>query len=121
MISLMPQALEEMARRHPRIDLKVLPGTSPHLYQRVEQGDLDCAIIVRPPFEISKTMAWHPIREEPLALLCAGDLASDTVEQLLLAAPFIRMDRNTWTGRIVTRFLVDRGIRVRELFEMDAQ
>jgi DNA-binding transcriptional LysR family regulator len=99
MISLLPQALVDMARRHPRIELKVVPGTSPHLYQRVEQGDLDCAIIARPPFELPKTMAWNPVREEPLVLLCAADLAGDTAEELLLAAPFIRMDRNAWTGR----------------------
>jgi DNA-binding transcriptional LysR family regulator len=70
------------------------------LYQRVEHGDLDCAIIAQPPFELPKIHVWYPIREEPLVLLCAGDLAGDTVEGLLLAEPFIRMDRNAWTGRI---------------------
>jgi DNA-binding transcriptional LysR family regulator len=34
--------------------------------------------------------------------------------------PFIRLDRNAWTGQIVTRFLEDRAIRTKELFEMDA-
>jgi DNA-binding transcriptional LysR family regulator len=65
-------------------------------------------------------MAWHPIREEPLALLCPGGLEGDAIDRHLAAEPFIRMDRNAWTGQIVTRFLEDRAIRTKELFEMDA-
>lgn len=120
MIGVLPPALQHMARHHPTIELHVYPGSSTHLYHRLEQGDLDCVITGRPSFALPKTMTWHPIREEPLVLLCPGGLEGDAIDRHLAAEPFIRMDRNAWTGQIVTRFLEDRAVRTKELFEMDA-
>ena len=42
------------------------------------------------------------------------------IEELLRAAPLIRLDREVWTGRLVTSFLEDHGYAPRELFELDA-
>ena len=120
MISVLPPALQYMARHYPNIDLNVYPGSSNHLYDQLEQADLDCVITGRPHFALPKTMTWYPIREEPLVLLCAAGLEGDDIGQHLAAAPFIRLDRNAWTGQIVTRFLEDSAIRPNELFEMDA-
>ncbi len=120
MISVLPPALQYMARHHPKIELNVYPGSSNHLYDQLEQADLDCVITGRPHFALPKTMTWYPIREEPLVLLCAAGLEGDDIGQHLAAAPFIRLDRNAWTGQIVTRFLEDSAIRPKELFEMDA-
>src|SRR3954468_16433672 len=120
MTSVLPPALRRMANHYPNIDLRVYPGSSAHLYQRLEQGDLDCMITGRPRFALPKSMMWFPIREEPLVLLCPSSLEGDAIDQLVTAAPFIRMDRNSWMGQIITRFLDSRDIRVKELFEMDA-
>lgn len=105
MISVLPPALQHMARHYPDIELNVYPGSSTHLYDRLEQGDLDCVITGRPRFALPKSMVWHPIREEPLVLLCAGGLEGDAIDRHLSAEPFIRLDRNAWTGQIVTRYL----------------
>ena len=120
MIGVLPPALQHMARHYPNIDLNVYPGSSTHLYHRLEQGDLDCMITGRPSFALPKSMAWHPIREEPLVLLCPGSLEGNAIDRHLAAVPFIRLDRHSWAGQIVTRFLEDRAIRTEELFEMDA-
>jgi DNA-binding transcriptional LysR family regulator len=87
----------------------------------LERGELDCALTARPHFPVPKSMAWHRLRDEPLVLIAPDDLAGDTVGQLLQAAPFIRMDREAWTGRLVDSFLKEQGLPVRELFELDAQ
>ncbi len=120
MIGILPPALQYMARHNPKIELNVYPGSSNHLYDQLEQGDLGCMITGRPHFALPKTMTWYPIREEPLVLLCAAGREDDDIERHLAAAPFIRLDRNAWTGQIVTRFLEDSAIRPKELFEMDA-
>ena len=119
-IGVLPSALQRMARHYPNIELNVYPGSSTHLYHRLEQGDLDCMITGRPSFALPKSMTWHPIREEPLVLLCSAGLEGHAIERHLAAEPFIRLDRNAWAGQIVTRFLEDRAIRTKELFEMDA-
>jgi DNA-binding transcriptional LysR family regulator len=120
MIGILPPALQYMARHNPKIELNVYPGSSNHLYDRLEQGDLDCMLTGRPHFALPKTMTWYPVREEPLVLLCAADREGDDIARHLAAAPFIRLDRNAWTGQIVTRFLEDSAIRPKELFELDA-
>jgi molybdate transport repressor ModE-like protein len=120
LLSIMPRALRVMAMRHPRIELKVVPGTSSYLYRMLERGDLDCAVTTRPHFSLPKSMSWHQVRVDPLALIAPGDLVGDSVEELLRAAPLIRMDRQVWTGRLVTSFLEDHGLAPRELFELDA-
>jgi DNA-binding transcriptional LysR family regulator len=120
MIGILPPALQYMARHNPKIELNVYPGSSNHLYDQLEQGDLDCMLTGRPHFALPKTMTWYPVREEPLVLLCAADREGDDIARHLAAAPFIRLDRNAWTGQIVTRFLEDSAIRPKELFELDA-
>lgn len=119
LVSLMPSALRLMAERHPRIALKVVPGTSAHLYRTLERGDLDCTLIVRPHFPLPKSLFWWEIRREPLTLFAPSSLPGDTAEALLRAAPLIRMDRDAWTGRLVTEYLADAGIPTRDLFELD--
>lgn len=120
LVSIMPPALRVMATRYPRVEIRVVPGTSSHLYRLLERGDLDCALATRPHFALPKGLSWHAVRAEPLALIAPADLAGDSVEALLAAAPLIRMDRTVWTGRLVTAFLEDHGLAPRELFELDA-
>ncbi len=120
LVSIMPPALRVMATRYPRVEIRVVPGTSSHLYRLLERGDLDCALSTRPHFALPKGLSWHAVRAEPLALIAPADLAGDSVEALLARAPLIRMDRTVWTGRLVTAFLEDHGLAPRELFELDA-
>ena len=120
LISIMPSALRVMADRHPRILLKVVPGTSAHLYRILERRDLDCALIVRPHFPLPKSLFWYEVRREPLTLISPRNLPGDTAEDLLRTAPFIRMDRDAWTGRLINEYLADADISTRDLFEMDA-
>lgn len=121
LVSIVPPALRWMAEHHPRIEMKVLPGTSALLYRMLEAGELDCALVVEPHFTLSKGLAWQPVRREPMTLLAPASLPGETPEALLRAAPLIRMDREAWTGRLVNRYLRDQNFAVRELFELDAQ
>ena len=88
-MGVLPPALQRMARHHPNIELNVYPGSSTHLYHRLEQGDLDCVITGRPSFALPKSMAWHPIHEEPL---------------VLFARPTSRATRSTATSRLCLSF-----------------
>ncbi len=120
LIALMPAALRELSRQHPDIEIKVVPGTSAVLLHMLEAGEIDCALAVRPPFRLPKSMSWRAVRDEPLVMLAPAPIAHHGIAALLTAEPFIRMDRNAWTGQLVSRFLGDQRIAVRELFELDA-
>jgi DNA-binding transcriptional LysR family regulator len=120
LITLMPITLRRLSERHPEIEIRVVPGTSAGLLHMLENGEIDCALAVRPPFRLPKSMSWRLVREEPLVAVAPAACRRQSVGALLAELPFIRMDRNAWTGQLVSRFLHDRRIAVRELFELDA-
>ncbi len=120
LVALLPATLRQLATSHPDIELKVVPGTSMGLLSMLEAGDIDCALMVRAPFSLSKSFSWLPVRSEPLVLTAPPDTKGENVSSIIGASPFIRMDRNAWTGQIVSRYLSDRDIHGRELFELDA-
>lgn len=120
LVGVLPAAMRLVAGRHPGVELKVTPGTAGHLYRLLEAGELDCVLVPRPPFALPKSLLWRPVREEPLVLLAPPTLAGAEVPALLRAAPLIRMDRASWTGRLITAFLEDHRLAPAELFEMDA-
>jgi len=121
LLTLFPLALRTLAAAHPEIELTAAPGTGPQLYQTIEAGEIDCAITMRPRFAMPKRFIWRPIRDEPLVLVCPEDSAEHEIEPLLRREPFIRMDRRSFSGQIVTQYLRDHRLQPRELFEMDAQ
>ncbi len=120
LMSLVPPTLRYMAEHHPDIALKIVPGTSSQLLSMVESGAIDCAITIKPTFEIAKEFGWHLIREEPLTLVCPAASAFRGVEECLSSSPMISMYKNSPTGRIAERFLQDKKIVAKELFEIEA-
>jgi DNA-binding transcriptional LysR family regulator len=120
LMSVVPPTLRHMAGHHPEIALKIVPGTSAQLLLMLDSHVIDCAITVRPAFEVAKEFGWHPIREEPLTLVYPAEFPFGGVEACLASSPMISMHRNSPTGRIAERFLRDRTIVAKELFEIEA-
>jgi DNA-binding transcriptional LysR family regulator len=115
---LLPNVLARLTREHPRMDVYIRRGTSSDLYHQVLDGELDAAIIIDPPFPIPKACDWRVIREEHLLVLAPAAMKGRDPLDLLANEPFIRWDRNNWTGQLVERYLRRRGIRPRERFEL---
>nr|WP_298098631.1 LysR family transcriptional regulator [uncultured Shinella sp.] len=116
----MPAIIAALSARFPQIEYFLKPGSSVDLYQEILAGDLDAAIIVRPPFPMPKTMGWDTIRREPLLLLAPGALDVGDIHEAIRTHPFIRYDRNHWGGQIVDRYLRRHALTVREWVELDA-
>lgn len=116
----MPDFIARLSARFPQIEYFLKPGSSADLYQGVLGGDLDAALLIRPPFPIPKTLGWQTLREEPLLLLTPETLEVDDIDAAICGQPFIRYDRNQWGGQIVDRYLRQRGLVVREWVELDA-
>ena len=116
----MPDFIATLSARFPQIEYFLKPGSSVELYHGVLAGDLDAALIIRPPFPIPKTLGWQILRQEPLLLLAPEQLEINDVSATICDHPFIRYDRNQWGGQIVDRYLRQRGLIVREWVELDA-
>jgi DNA-binding transcriptional LysR family regulator len=117
---LLPGILSAMTKQYPQIDVRIAGDTAAPLYAKVIDGDLDAAIIIRPPFPIPKACEWHLLREEPLIVLTPASAKVRDANTALTSEPFIRLDRNGWAGRLVEGYLRQSRIQPRERFEVDA-
>ena len=115
----LPSILTLLTKKYPQIEVHIIRANSPELYQMLLDGDLDVAILNQPPFAISKACDWRVLREEPLIVLTPASVPARHPHAMLASEPFIRLDRNSWTGRFVDRYLRRAGIRPRERFELD--
>jgi DNA-binding transcriptional LysR family regulator len=119
MVTLLPDAVRRMREHFRGIELSIRPGTSIQLHRMLEMGEIDCAVMTHPPFPLAKTFFWRGLRVYPLALLGPEDRMQGGIEEILRREPFIRIDQNVWTGRLVTAFLAKRGWSVNSIIEMD--
>lgn len=116
----LPDILARMVERYPGIQVFIKPGFSPELYQAVESGDLDAAIVLQAPYALPKTCEWVQLREEPLVVLAPASMAHRDPHELLTTEPLIRFDRQQWGGRLAEQYLQEAGIVPRERFELNA-
>jgi DNA-binding transcriptional LysR family regulator len=117
---LLPDILKLLTKRHPAIEVHILTGTSEELYHKVLDGDLDAAVLTRPPFAIPKLCDWRTLRDEPLIVLAPASASDRDPHAILASEPFIRYERNRWGGRLVDGYLRHAGIRPRERYELHA-
>ena len=117
---LLPEILPLVIRKYPRMEVYIIQGTSEDLYRRMVNGDLDAAIIARPPFAVPKAYNWQLFRDEPLVVLTRASSAARNPHAILKSEPFIRYDRKNWGGRLVDAYLRKAGIRPHERFELGA-
>jgi DNA-binding transcriptional LysR family regulator len=116
-------ALWTVRQRYPRLDVRLFAGLSSDFALRVERGELDAAIVTQPPRPLSSNLLWTPLYTEPMILIVprkphfplpAG------VRRILPESPFIRFDRNTWTGILVQDVLDRLGMQVHESMELNS-
>jgi DNA-binding transcriptional LysR family regulator len=116
---LLPDILSEMARKYPQIEIHIVGGLAAELYPRVLSGELDAALIMKPPFPIPKTCDWRVLRTEPLIVLTPASATIRDPHVALTTEPFIRLAPAGWGGRLIDGYLRHARIRPKERFELD--
>ncbi len=117
--AMLPNALATFHARFAQCRTRVLPGLSMDLVNLVDTGDLDIALLIRPPFALQSDLQWTTLMREPYRLLVPEHLADEHWEDLLRTQPFIRYDRSSFGGRQVDRFLRHLHLAVNEKCELD--
>jgi DNA-binding transcriptional LysR family regulator len=118
--SLLPDILAGFVARCPDVKVFLESGNTRQLYQAVQQGRLDAAVCLYPPFALAKTFDWTLLREEPLVLLAPRRLAHLPPHALLRQQPLIRYDRSLGGGQMVERYLRAAQITPRERLELSS-
>lgn len=115
----LPDALARFHREAPEARSRVVPGLSKDLLDHVDAGELDLALVIRPPFALQRDLRWTALASEPFCLLVPRPVAGDDWRAILAGEPFIRYDHTSFGGRQVDRFLRERHLAVREVAELD--
>lgn len=115
----LPSILAAFHAARPACRTRVLPGVSQLLLEQVDAGELDLAIVVRPPWTMPTDLVWAPLAQEPFRLLVPQRVADLDWSELLLREPFIRYDHASFGGRQVDRFLRRLQLNVHEICELD--
>lgn len=116
---LLPAALLRLRHAAPRVEPKLVPGVSLNLLSQVDAGELDVAILIRPPFALPKELHTQVLRQEPFVLIVPQHLAGEDPLQLLRDHPLVRYDRTSFGGRLVSRFLREQRLEVNVALELD--
>ncbi|MEX3955675.1 LysR substrate-binding domain-containing protein [Trinickia sp. EG282A] len=112
-------AMLDLKRRYPRLELKLFTGLSSDFAERVEGGDLDAAIVTQAPAGFPAALKWTALYSEPLVLISCADAPNSGIGGLL-EEPFIRFDRQTWTGILIENALQGLGVGAHEIMELNS-
>lgn len=117
--SYLPDALAKFHQHCPQCRSRIVPGLSMELVNLVDAGEIDMAVIIRPPFSLQSDLRWTTLALEPYRLIVPRDVPGDDWSQLLCSQPFIRYDRSSFGGRQVDRFLRQMHFTLHEVCELD--
>jgi DNA-binding transcriptional LysR family regulator len=116
---LLTRALARLRRRIPNARVRVLPGVSLSLLGELGAGDIDLAVMIKPPFALPPELVWQPLLSEPFFLALPPDSPYADWREALRREPFIRYDRASFGGRLIDQFLRRKRISVNDSLELD--
>jgi DNA-binding transcriptional LysR family regulator len=117
--SVLPRALAALRQENPKLLVHIAPGVSMKLMDQLDSAEIDAAVMIRPPFGILPEMTWQTLMHEPFKLLVRKDTKGRDWRTLLQSQPFLRYERTSFGGRLVTRFLRENKLAVQDSIELD--
>jgi DNA-binding transcriptional LysR family regulator len=117
--TLLPRALAALRGERALLRVNIVPGVSLSLMDQLDRGSIDAAVMIRPPFGVLPDMLWQTLVREPFELLVPADARGRDWRRLLQTQPFLRYERSSFGGRLVSKFLSDHGLVVMDAVELD--
>jgi DNA-binding transcriptional LysR family regulator len=115
-----PGALARLKQEHEGFQFRIRSGISDHLAPRVEEGELDAALISEPPYAVPAHCEWRPYDEEPFFVVGPRSGGQLNDGELFERLPLVRFDKTAWTGALIEGHLMARGIQPRDVMELDS-
>lgn len=116
-------ALWTVKEQYPRLEVRLLAGMSEDFTRKVAHGELDAAVVIQSPHALPSNLIWTPLYREAMVLIAPRnphfELPADPLE-MLRKCPFIRFDRNTWTGYLVSEVLRQCNVNPTDAMELNS-
>ncbi|QWE13996.1 LysR substrate-binding domain-containing protein [Polynucleobacter sp. AP-Sving-400A-A2] len=114
--------LNELKQSYPGLEIKLIAGLSNNFLEQVIEGSLDAAIVTESPYALPQNVQWTELYSEPMVLIYPitksrkNFVAENTSNDL----PFIRFERNTWTGHLVDQTIRANKMVIKESMELNS-
>ena len=118
-VGMLPEALKAINVLAPLMQTEVIPGRSIELIEKLEEGDVDAAIIVQPAFTLPKNVVIDLIMTEPYVLISPKKWPFYSLRQTLEQHPFIHYSLKSSAGAQLNKFLKQQDINVNKIMELD--
>ena len=114
--------LNELKQSYPELEIKLIAGLSNNFLDQVIEGSLDAAIVTESPYALPQHVQWTELYAEPMVLIHPTvknrkDFSTKTISNDL---PFIRFERNTWTGHLVDQTIRSNKLAIKEGMELNS-
>lgn len=115
----MPQVIAQFSEKAPRVRLTILPGTSQSLYAQLSDGEIDAALIVKPPFEVPKKVKLVSLEAQDFVLISKQDDHRQVME-ILKTDGILLYDTGSWGGRLLNPWFTQNVPLDQIVCELDA-
>lgn len=116
---LIPEALGNLRRRYPRLQIKMEEGQSATLIRQVRRRELDAAIVTEPMMP-EPELEMVPITSEALVVVAPPGSPVASWDEALTALPFLRVNRLSGMGALIDSVMRNAGIAASEAMELDS-
>ncbi|WP_299418881.1 LysR substrate-binding domain-containing protein [uncultured Shimia sp.] len=109
-----PTVVQQLEAEAPAVELALIPAASEAVLRQFEEGALDAALIVAPPFALPKTMQFDVLAKQPIGFVRpVGEGQANDV-------PFLVYSRTSWGGAACWRALTSQVSAPQVRCELDA-
>jgi DNA-binding transcriptional LysR family regulator len=114
--------LNKIKQSYPNLEVKLIAGLSSNFLDQVLDGSLDAAIVTESPYSLPQNVQWTELYTEPMVLIYPAikNKKTLTTKELSNDLPFIRFERNTWTGNLVDQTIRTSKLVVKEGMELNS-
>lgn len=116
-------ALWAIKKQYPHLEVRLLAGQSDDFTRKVEHGELDAAVVIKSPNSLPLNMIWTPLYREPMVLIVPRRphfSLQDDPQKVMRSCPFIRFDKNSWTGYLVSEVLRQCNVTPADAMELNS-
>jgi len=116
------KTLNELKQSFPSLEVKLIAGLSSNFLDQVLDGGLDAAIVTESPYALPQNIQWTELYKEPMILITPSSPSSHKAStvQFDTNLPFIRFERNTWTGHLVDQTIKANKLIIQEGMELNS-
>jgi DNA-binding transcriptional LysR family regulator len=116
------KTLNELKQNFPSLEVKLIAGLSSNFLDQILEGSIDAAIVTESPYALPQNVQWTELYQEPMILITPTSKAKRKESASLIGSnlPFIRFERNTWTGHLVDQTIKANKLSIREGMELNS-